>query len=98
MDKASVIETLRRHEPELRAAGIVHLRLFGSVARGEESDQSDVDLMADLDRSRRLTLFDMARLEDRLSDLLGTKVDLSPAGSMKERVRTRALREAVHAF
>jgi predicted nucleotidyltransferase len=43
-------------------------------------------------------LFDMARLEGRLSDLLGEKVDLSPAGSMKERVRERALREAVHAF
>jgi hypothetical protein len=98
MDKSSVIEMLRRHEPELRAAGIVHLRLFGSVARGEESAQSDVDLMADFDRSKCLTLFDMARLEGRLSDLLGGKVDLSPAGSMKERVRARALREAVHAF
>lgn len=98
MDKSSVIETLRQHEPELRAAGIVHLRLFGSVARGEESAQSDVDLMADFDRSKRLTLFDMARLEGRLSDLLGGKVDLSPAQSMKERVRARVLREAVHAF
>jgi predicted nucleotidyltransferase len=39
-----------------------------------------------------------ARLEGRLSDLLGEKVDLSPIGSMKERVRVRALREAVHAF
>jgi predicted nucleotidyltransferase len=47
MDKGSVIETLRLHEPELRAAGIVHLRLFGSVARGEASPESDVDLMAD---------------------------------------------------
>jgi predicted nucleotidyltransferase len=45
-----------------------------------------------------LTLFGMARLENQLSDLLGVKVDLSPAGSMKERVRARALREAVHAF
>jgi predicted nucleotidyltransferase len=98
MDKGSVIETLRLHEPELKAAGIVHLRLFGSVARGEQSAESDVDLMADFDRSRRLTLFDMAHLENRLSDLLGGKVDLSPAGSMKHRVRARAVQEAVHAF
>lgn len=98
MNKGYVIETLRRHEPELRSAGIVHLRLFGSVARGEESAQSDVDLMAEFDCSRRLTLFDMAHMENLLSDLLGTKVDLSPAGSMKEAVRARALREAVHAF
>jgi predicted nucleotidyltransferase len=98
MDKGHVIATLRRHEPELKAAGIVHLRLFGSVARGEASARSDIDLIADFDRSKRLTLFGMARLENRLSDLLGVKVDLSPAESMKERVRARALREAVHAF
>ena len=98
MNKGFVIETLRRHELELRAAGILHLRLFGSVARGEESSQSDVDLMADLDHSKRLSLVGMAHLENRLSDLLGVKVDLSPAGSMKETVRARALREAIHAF
>ena len=98
MDRGSVLQTLRQYEPELRAAGILHLRLFGSVARGDSSAHSDVDLIADFDRSMRLTLFDMARLEGRLSDLLGGKVDLSPAGSMKERVRARALREAVHAF
>lgn len=98
MNKSSVIEMLRRHEPELRAAGIVHLRLFGSVARGEESAQSDVDLMADLDRSMRLSLVSMAHLENQLSDLLGAKVDLSPAESMKERVRARAMSEAIHAF
>ena len=98
MDKGCVIETLRRHEPELRAAGIVHLRLFGSVARGEESAQSDVDLMADLDRSMRLNLFNLAHLENWLSDLLGVKADLSLADSMKERVRARAAHEAIDAF
>jgi predicted nucleotidyltransferase len=98
MNKGSVIETLRRHEPELKAAGIVHLRLFGSVARGEETPQSDIDLMADLDRSMRLSLVGMAHLENRLSDLLGAKVELSPAEAMKEAVRARAVREAIHAF
>lgn len=98
MEKSYVIQTLRLHEPELRAAGIVHLRLFGSVARGEASAESDVDLMADIDRSKRLTLFSLAGLENRLSDLLGVKVDLSPANSMKEAVRARADREAIHAF
>jgi predicted nucleotidyltransferase len=98
MDKGYVIETLRRHEPELRAAGIVHLRLFGSVARGEGSAQSDVDLMADLDRSMRLNLFNLAHLENRLSDLLGVKADLSLADSMKGRVRARATHEAIDAF
>lgn len=98
MDKARVIQTLRQHEPELKAAGIAHLLLFGSVARGDNSVRSDVDLMAEFDPSKRRTLVSMTRLENRLSDLLGAKVDLAPAQTMREPVRTRALGEAVHAF
>jgi uncharacterized protein len=98
MDKGAIIQTLRAHEAELRAAGIVHLRLFGSVARGDSSAQSDVDLMAEFDRSARLSLVSMVRLENRLAELLGVKVDLSPADSMKETVHREAVREAVVAF
>ena len=98
MDKGSVIETLRSHEAELRAAGVDHLFLFGSVARGDNSSQSDIDLIAEFNSSRRRTLVTMAHLENRLRDLLGLKVDLSPANAMKAHVRTRALLEAVRAF
>jgi uncharacterized protein len=98
MDRGAVIETLRKHEPELKAAGVVHLRLFGSVARGEQSAGSDIDLMADLDCAQRRTLVSMARLENMLSDLLDAQVDLAIASSMREPVKTRAEREAVLAF
>jgi len=98
MDQDSVIRTLRRHQLELKAAGIVHLFLFGSVARGDHSSESDVDLMAEFDPARRRTLVTMAHLENRLSDMLGVKVDLSPVQAMRESVRVRAASEAVHAF
>jgi len=98
MDKGYVIQTLRAHEPELRAAGIVHLRLFGSVARGDASSQSDIDLIADFDSSKRFSLVTMAHLENRLTDILGIKVDLAPADSMKEDIRREADREAVLAL
>jgi predicted nucleotidyltransferase len=98
MDKQRVIQTLRNHEPELRAAGIVHLRLFGSVARDENSSASDLDLMADFDNPKRLTLVKIGSLQARLEDLLGVRVDLSSAEWMREPVRSRALREAVLAF
>jgi uncharacterized protein len=98
MDKGFVIQTLREHQSELQEAGIAHLRLFGSVARGNATAKSDVDLIADIDRSRRLTLVKMARLENRLSDLLGVRVDLSISDSLKHSVRVRAAREAIHAF
>jgi predicted nucleotidyltransferase len=98
MDRDRVIAKLREHEPELKAAGIVHLRLHGSVARGEASAASDVDLIADFDATKPLSLLDMAGLENRLADLLGVAVDLSPAKMLKEPVRAKAVREAVLAF
>jgi predicted nucleotidyltransferase len=98
MDRDRIIVILQEHAPELKAAGLVHLRVFGSVARGEASPQSDVDLMADFDKSKRVTLLTVGRLESRLGDLLGVKVDLSSADWMKEPVRRQALREAVVAF
>lgn len=98
MDKSAVIAKLRKHEPELKAAGIVRLSIFGSVARGDESSQSDVDLMAEFDPARQFSLLEMVRLENRLADILGVRVDLTPARALKERVRERVTREAVLAF
>lgn len=98
MDKERILAILRKHAPELQAAGLVHLRVFGSVARGEASPQSDVDLLADFDRSKRLTLVTIGRLESHLGDLLGAKVDLSSPDWMRQPVRTRVLNDAVLAF
>ncbi len=66
MDKYFVISKLREHQQELRAAGVLHLRLHGSVARGQTSTDFDVDLIADFDSSMGLSLFDMAGLENYL--------------------------------
>ena len=93
-----MIKTLRDNAPELQAAGIVHLRLHGSVARGQQTLASDVDLIADFDSGRRFSLIDMVHLQGRLENLLGVPVDLSPARMLKDQVRERAEREAVLAF
>jgi predicted nucleotidyltransferase len=98
MNKEEVISKLQAHEPELKAAGIVRLAVFGSVARGDNSPESDVDLLADFDKTKRYTLLTMGRLENRLSDLLGRRVDLSSPEWLKESVKSQALREAVVAF
>jgi hypothetical protein len=98
MDRERVLAILRGHAAELKAAGLLHLRLFGSVARGEASSESDVDLLADFDSSKRLTLVTVGGLESRLTDLLGARVELSSVDWMNEPVRDRALREAVLAF
>jgi predicted nucleotidyltransferase len=98
LDRDLVLLKLRHHAPELKKAGLVHLRIFGSVARGEASSESDVDLLADFDKSKRFTLLTVSRLENQLADLLGVKVELSSPDWMKEHVRKQALREAVLAF
>ena len=98
MDRAHVIAALREHRAELEAAGVVHLRLHGSVARGEASDASDVDLIAEFDAARQYSLLDRVALENRLAEMLGAPVDLSPANTLKNPVRRKAAREAVLAF
>ncbi|MGC1363882.1 MAG: nucleotidyltransferase domain-containing protein, partial [Silvibacterium sp.] len=98
VDKSHVIETLRGHRDELRAAGVVHLSVFGSVARGDASERSDVDLMADFDKSERLTLVKIGSLQHRLSEWLGVEVELTSADWMREPVRSKAMSEAVVAF
>jgi predicted nucleotidyltransferase len=96
MRRDDVIEKLREHQDELKAAGIVGIALFGSVARGESGN--DVDLVAEFDTGKGLSLIDVAGLENRLSDLLGVKVDLVQRKSLKPRVRANVEREAVLAF
>jgi hypothetical protein len=99
MDKTSIIATLREHEPELKAAGIEHLLLHGSYARGTIiRGQSDVDIIVEFQPGRRLSLLDQVAIENPLADLLGASVDLSPAKSLKVPVSAKASREAILAF
>jgi predicted nucleotidyltransferase len=99
MDRDEILAKLREHAPELKAAGVMHLFLHGSYARGTEiRGSSDVDVIAEFDPRRRLSLVDMVAIENRLTDLLGLQVDLSPAKTLKEPVREKAKREAVLAF
>jgi predicted nucleotidyltransferase len=99
MDKSSIIAKLREHEGELKAAGIQHLFLHGSYARGTAIREiSDVDVIAEFAPGRRLSLLDMVAIENRLADMLGVPVDLSPAKGLKEPIAAKALGEAVLAF
>lgn len=98
MDSKSVITKLREHEHELRAAGVVHLSLFGSVARGQATTDSDVDLMAEFDADRQYSILDRVNLQNRLASILGVSVDLAPARALVEDVRERAMHEAILPF
>ncbi|MGH7122056.1 MAG: nucleotidyltransferase family protein [Acetobacteraceae bacterium] len=98
MTREAVIAALRAHEPELKAAGVVRLSLFGSTARDAARPESDIDLLAAFDDARPLSLLDVIRIENQIADLLGQPVDLIEEGTLKPRVRLNAAREAVRAF
>jgi len=93
-----VLATLRAHEAELRAAGIRRLSLFGSVARGDDAPDSDVDLAAELDPAAGIDLVSLGGLERRLSELLGRPVDLLPEPVEKPRLRANIERDRLRAF
>jgi predicted nucleotidyltransferase len=93
-----VLAILRAHEAELRAAGIRHLSLFGSVARGEAGPDRDIDPLVQLDREAHVDLFRFVGLEERLSELLGRSVDLVAEPIEKQRLRANIDRDRRDAF
>ena len=99
MNREQVIATLRKHEAELRAAGVAHLALHGSYARGTAvSAVSDVDVIADFDRTKKLSLIGRVHLENRLTDILGVRADLADRAMLHPEVLEKAQRESVLVF
>lgn len=98
MEKAEAINRLKRLERRLRERGIEALYLFGSTARDEAGDASDLDLLYDYDPSGTFSLFDQAGAMLELSDELGTKVDLVSRIGLRPRLRARIEGEMVQVF
>jgi uncharacterized protein len=73
--------------------GAKKVRLIGSVARKEETPESDVDFLVEMESGR--SLLDHAALILALQDLLGRKVDVASERGLRPRVRERVLKEAI---
>ena len=90
-------ELIKNKRPEILAItkkyGAGNVRLFGSVARGEADEASDIDLLVEMEPGR--SLFDMGGMLMELESLLGCKVDLVTERGLKNRIRERVLKEAV---
>lgn len=84
--RSAILEIARRH-------GVLDIRVFGSVARGDADRDSDIDLLVELESGR--SLFDLGGLLMDLRDFLGGPVDVVTSAALQERLRTRVLREAV---
>ncbi|QGP80058.1 nucleotidyltransferase family protein [Sphingobium sp. CAP-1] len=98
MTREEAIARIKPHEAELRAAGIISLALFGSVARGEAHVGSDVDLMCEIDQGSRMGLIEFAGVQLRLEDFMQCPVDLVERAAMRPRIRASAETDMVAIF
>jgi predicted nucleotidyltransferase len=85
---------IQAHNGELRSQyGIIGISVFGSVVRGEATDDSDVDILATFNRP--VGLLKLIDAEYYISDLLGSKVDLIPADEVRHELQEQIFNEAV---
>jgi predicted nucleotidyltransferase len=97
VDRDRVLEILAAHGEEFRAMGVKHLFLFGSLARGEATDGSDVDVLVEYEPGTKLSFFRVSRLRYRLEELLQARVDLVTTGGLRDEIRDAVMSEAIRA-
>jgi uncharacterized protein len=98
VDRDTVIQTLQAREDELRKLGVRHIALFGSVARGDSNDASDIDILLDLQPDAPIGVFEYVGLTQFIADLFPVRVDVANHAKLKLHVRPHAEREAIYAF
>lgn len=86
-------EILLEHLDSLKP---LRIGIFGSYARGENKTDSDLDVLIDLDYSRQISLLDLVRVEEDLSDALGINVDLVTEKSLSPYLRPHIEKDVVY--
>ncbi len=97
MTRDQAISRLRRHQADLKRLGVDHLYLFGSTAREEAEDDSDVDLFFDHEKGK-LGLFELMEVKERTAAILGHKADLMTRGSLHPGLKKRIEDSAIRVF
>ena len=97
MQRDQAIAVLKAHEAELKHLGVQHLYLFGSTARDEARDDSDIDLFFDHERGK-LGLFQLMDVKERAAEILGRKTDIMTRGSLHPVLREQIESSALQVF
>jgi predicted nucleotidyltransferase len=98
MKRDEIIRKLKEREADLRAQGVSHAALFGSVARGDDGPDSDIDIMIELDPAARVTMFDYVGIREYIEALFSEPVDVVNCDGLKPFVRPQATADAIYAF
>jgi uncharacterized protein len=94
MNSEDILQKLDENRDTIRSFGVVRLGIFGSYARGEQTETSDLDFLVVFDRPSPANYFD---LKFFLETLFGRKVDLVMEDTIKPRIRSTVLEETVYA-
>ena len=97
VDRERVLEVLAAHRDEFRRMGVRHVFLFGSLARGEATEASHVDVLVEYEPGTKLSFFRVCDLRYRLEELLEAKVDLVTTGGLRPELRDEVMSEAIRA-
>jgi hypothetical protein len=98
MDRMIALDILRRSQPALRARGVRRAALFGSVARGDDRTDSDIDVMIEIDPDAHVTIYDYADLKDYIAGLFDRPVDVVNRAQLKPHIAPAADADAIYAF
>ena len=98
MTLEQALQTLRKAEAELRAKGVIHAGIFGSVARGEQRTDSDIDIVIDFDPAAPITVFDYVGVKEDIAGLFEHPVDVIDRRGLKPHLRQPVARDLVYAF
>ncbi len=93
-----VLRTIQQHRADLEKIGVVHAALFGSVARGEDSPDSDVDILVELDPLVVRDLIAYSSVHQRLEELIGRPVDVARRDKLRPDVEQEIARDVIRAF
>jgi predicted nucleotidyltransferase len=98
MRRDEIITKLKACEGELRTRGVTSLSLIGSVARGDDRPDSDVDVLIDVPEGRRFSLLDLCDVRLVLTDRLGRQADVLIRQDLGERIKARVEPDAAPVF
>lgn len=97
MTLQKIISTLKSQKDLMRDYSIKSISLFGSVARNEATDESDVDLLVEFNQDAKVSLFQFSRLRRELRKILQCNVDLVTPDALHKELKADILKEAIHA-